>query len=146
MTVDWDEELRKLNASEYGKRRADRDLTKDIDDPEALKWAKSNANKAQSAVQETSYKVRGAMQKAPRWQQLSRDYRFWLGLVVALSLLSSILSASGRSQDLVVWNDALGRGDEAAEAFAYAALVAATTAHAAGDAASQLAETAMVFA
>lgn len=57
MTVDWDEELRKLNASEYGKRRADRDLTKDIDDPEALKWAKSNANKAQSAVQETSYKV-----------------------------------------------------------------------------------------
>lgn len=58
MTVDWDEELRKLNASEYGKRRADRDLTKDIDDPEALKWAKSNANKAQSAVQETSYKVK----------------------------------------------------------------------------------------
>ena len=81
------------------------------------------------------------MQKAPRWQQLSRDYRFWLGLVVALSLLSSILSASGRSQDLVVWNDALGRGDEAAQAFAYVALVAATTAHAAGDVASQLAET-----
>ena len=88
------------------------------------------------------------MQKAPRWQQLSRDYRFWLGLVVALSLLSSILGASGRSQDLVVWNDALGRSDEVAEAFAYAALVAATTAHAAGDAASQLAETgaAIVFA
>lgn len=82
------------------------------------------------------------MNKAPRWQQLSRDYRFWLGLVVGTSLLASIISASGRSQDLVVWNDALGAGGNGvADAYAYAALAAATTVHAAGDTAAQLAET-----
>lgn len=94
--------------------------------------------------------MKGAMRKAPRWQQLSRDYRFWLGLVAAVSLLTSIISATSRSQDLVVWNDALGGvwGDEVADAFAYAALIAATTADAAGDAATQLAEAgaAIVFA
>ena len=94
--------------------------------------------------------VRGAMRQAPRWQTLSRDYRFWLGLVVALSLVSSIISASGRSHDLVVWNDVLGSEPFGfGEAlFAHAALVAATTAHSAGDAATQLAETgaAIVFA
>lgn len=78
------------------------------------------------------------MRQAPRWQTLSRDYRFWLGLVVALSFVSSIISASGRSHDLVVWQqDAFGGA-----LFAQAALMAATTAHSAGDAASQLAETA----
>lgn len=84
------------------------------------------------------------MRQAPRWQTLSRDYRFWLGLVVALSLVSSIISASGRSHDLVVWQqDAFGSGGEFGGAlFAQAALMAATTAHSAGDAASQLAETA----
>ena len=83
------------------------------------------------------------MRKAPRWQTLSRDYRFWLGLVVALSLVSSIISASGRSQDLVVWHNALGGQDLGGEAlFAHAAMLAAVTAHSAGDAASQLAETA----
>lgn len=82
------------------------------------------------------------MRKAPRWQTLSRDYRFWLGLVVALSLVSSIISASGRSHDLVVWQDAFGSGEFGGALFAQAALLAATTAHSAGDAASQLAETA----
>lgn len=88
------------------------------------------------------------MRKAPRWQQLSRDYRFWLGLVVGISLLSSIIGATGRSQDLVVWNDVLSGGDEMASGLAYAALMASSTAHAAGDAASQLAQTgaAIVFA
>ncbi|CAN0186636.1 unnamed protein product, partial [Ectocarpus fasciculatus] len=149
MTVDWDEELRKLNASQYGKRQ-ERDLTKDMNDPEAVKWARKNAKIAQSAVENSTKQVRGAMRQAPRWQTLSRDYRFWLGLVVALSLVSSIISASGRSHDLVVWNDVLGSEPFGfGEAlFAHAALVAATTAHSAGDAATQLAETgaAIVFA
>lgn len=82
------------------------------------------------------------MRQAPRWQTLSRDYRFWLGLVVVLSLVSSIVSASGRSHDLVVWHDALGSEELGGALFAHAALLAATTAHSAGDAASQLAETA----
>lgn len=82
------------------------------------------------------------MRKAPRWQTLSRDYRFWLGLLVTLSLVSSIISASGRSQDLVVWHNALGSQDFGEALFAHAAMLAAVTAHSAGDAASQLAETA----
>lgn len=83
------------------------------------------------------------MRKAPRWQQLSRDYRFWLGLVVGVSLLASIIGASDRSQGLVVLNDALDdsvEGGGVNDAFAYAVLMAATTAHVAGAAASQLAE------
>ncbi|CAM9162502.1 unnamed protein product [Ectocarpus sp. 8 AP-2014] len=147
MTVDWDEELRKLNASQYGKRQ-ERDLTKDMNDPEAVKWARKNAKIAQSAMENSTKQVQGAMRKAPRWQTLSRDYRFWLGLVVALSLVSSVISASGRSHDLVVWNDVLGSEPFGEALFAHAALLAATTAHSAGDAATQLAETgaAMVFA
>ncbi len=82
------------------------------------------------------------MRKAPRWQTLSRDYRFWLGLLVTLSLVSSIISASGRSQELVVWHNALGSQDFGDALFAHAAMLAAVTAHSAGDAASQLAETA----
>lgn len=82
------------------------------------------------------------MRQAPRWQTLSRDYRFWLGLVVTLSLVSSIISASGRSQDLVVWHDVLGSQEFGEALFAHAALLAAATANSAGDAASQLAETA----
>lgn len=86
------------------------------------------------------------MRKAPQWQTVSRDYRFWLGLVVGLSLLTSILSATNRSQDLVVWNDVMTTGgDEVSGAFTYAALMAAATTHAAGDAASQLAETGAAF-
>lgn len=57
MTVDWDEELRKLNASQYGKRQ-ERDLTKDINDPEAVKWARKNAKIAQSAVEKSTDQVR----------------------------------------------------------------------------------------
>lgn len=82
------------------------------------------------------------MRQAPRWQTLSRDYRFWLGLVVALSLVSSIVSASGRSHDLVVWQDEFGSGEFGRALFAQATFLAASTAHSAGDAASQLAETA----
>lgn len=86
--------------------------------------------------------------KNPQWQQLSRDYRFWLGLVVAASLLSSILGAAGRSQDLVVMNGGFVGDGGLPDSFAYASFMAASTAHAAGDAASQLAETgaAIVFA
>eukprot|EP00903_Cladosiphon_okamuranus_P011911 g11187.t1 len=141
MTVDWDEELRKLNASQYGKRQ-ERDLTKNMNDPEAVKWARKNAQIAQSAVEKSANQVRGAMRKAPRWQTLSRDYRFWLGLVITLSFVSSIISASGRSQDLVVWHNGLGSEEFGEALFAHAALLAAATAHSAGDAASQLAETA----
>lgn len=87
------------------------------------------------------------MNKSPQWQQLSRDYRFWLGLVVAVSLLTAVLNAAGRSQDLVVMTDGVGDGG-LPESFAYASFLAAATAHSAGDAASQLAETgaALVFA
>lgn len=56
MTVDWDEELRKLNASQYGKRQ-ERDLTKDMNDPEAVKWARKNAKIAQSAVEKSTNQV-----------------------------------------------------------------------------------------
>ena len=56
MTVDWDEELRKLNASQYGKRQ-ERDLTKDMNDPEAVKWARKNAKIAQSAVEKSTKQV-----------------------------------------------------------------------------------------
>lgn len=56
MTVDWDEELRKLNASQYGKRQ-ERDLTKDMNDPEAVKWARKNAKMAQSAVEKSTNQV-----------------------------------------------------------------------------------------
>ena len=93
--------------------------------------------------------VRGAVRESSRWQQLSRDYRFWLALVAGISLLASILSATSRTEDLIVWNGTLGEGaDGDAHAFAYAALVASQTAHAAGDTASQLADTGatMVFA
>lgn len=89
------------------------------------------------------------MNDSPRWRQLSRDYRFWLGLVAGISLLASILSATSRNHDLVVWNDALGEGtDGDVYTLAYAAFVAAQTAHVAGDTAAQLADTGatMVFA
>lgn len=56
MTVDWDEELRKLNASQYGKRQ-ERDLTKDMNDPEAVKWARKNAKIAQSAMENSTKQV-----------------------------------------------------------------------------------------
>ena len=56
MTVDWDEELRKLNAAQYTKKRAER--AKSEAEPDVVKWAKTNARKAQSAAQDTSYKVK----------------------------------------------------------------------------------------
>lgn len=55
MTVDWDEELRKLNAAQYTKKRAER--AKKEAEPDVMKWAKTNTRKAQSAAQETSFKV-----------------------------------------------------------------------------------------
>lgn len=58
MTVDWDEELRKLNASDLARRRAKRDRSKTDSDPEVVNWAKANARKAKSAAKETTYKAR----------------------------------------------------------------------------------------
>lgn len=56
MTVDWDEELRKLNAAQYTKKRAER--AKREAEPDVMKWAKTSTRKAQSAAQETSFKVK----------------------------------------------------------------------------------------
>lgn len=65
MTVDWDEELRKLNASQYGKRQ-ERDLTKDMNDPEAVKWARKNAKMAQSAVEKSTNQVIVSSRSPPK--------------------------------------------------------------------------------
>lgn len=100
--------------------------------------------------------MRGALRNAPRWQQLSRDWRFWVGVVAAVSLLLSIISASGRSQDLLVYQqsaDAFANSDRAGagvalNSLAYVALLTHATAQATGDVASQLVESGatMVFA
>ncbi|CAM9249490.1 unnamed protein product [Discosporangium mesarthrocarpum] len=110
-TVDWDAELRKLNAGELdGPRPRGWD---DFNEAEKMQKrvegkVKSNVRKAQDAIDdvldETSYKMRGAIRKAPRWQQLSRDWRFWVGVVAFLSLVTSLISASSR-QDLMVMTD-----------------------------------------
>lgn len=96
--------------------------------------------------------MRGALRKAPQWQQLSRDWRFWIGVVAALSVLLSIISASGRSQDLLVMHGAdtiqTPGGGIASESYAHVALLAHATAQATAEAASQLVESgaATVFA
>lgn len=61
MTVDWDEELRKLNSGELDEKLKARDreirkMTQKSDDP--ADWVKAEARKAQMAAQETSYQVR----------------------------------------------------------------------------------------
>ncbi|CAM9550525.1 unnamed protein product [Sphacelaria rigidula] len=178
MTVDWDEELRKLNAGELDEKlkARDRDMrklkTKDrnskiaakkrkAQDADPADWVKLKAREAQKAAQQTSYQMRGAIRKAPRWQQLSQDWRFWMGAVVAVSLILSIISASGRSQDLFVMqqqgedvfgldnNDGmLGASGVSLDSVAFLALLGQAAAQATGDVASQLVDSgaAMVFA
>lgn len=60
MTVDWDEELRKLNSGELDEKLKVRDreirkMIKKNEDP--ADWVKANARKAQMAAQDTSYQV-----------------------------------------------------------------------------------------
>lgn len=59
MTVDWDDELRKLNANEGRKYMANRDSNKSKDGNEDMgKWVESGARKAKSKAQEAQYQVR----------------------------------------------------------------------------------------
>lgn len=84
--------------------------------------------------------VRGAVRKSnPAWQRLSRDWRFWAGVLAAVSLIASFVNASSRSSDLVVLNDVDGEfAGCTIDSYAYAAFLTHAAAQATGETASQL--------
>ncbi|CAM9822021.1 unnamed protein product [Choristocarpus tenellus] len=140
-TIDWDEELRKLNAGELegiprplgwddldesekkeraqGKVRFDdmeekevkkpRNVTRDVRKiPKKVKkkttWdkfssdTKKSTKKAMRVELPSWKKMKTIRPNKRRWLELSRDWRFWVGIMAGVSVLTAILSASSSSQ------------------------------------------------
>lgn len=95
MTVDWDEELRKLNAGELDVKlkRRDREiqeLQRKAQEGDPAEWMKANARKAQRAAQESSYQVHFGGGSYPRETQQKELCLFWRRILLSACSTSEV--------------------------------------------------------
>eukprot|EP00543_Licmophora_paradoxa_P001914 CAMPEP_0202454300 /NCGR_PEP_ID=MMETSP1360-20130828/12077_1 /ASSEMBLY_ACC=CAM_ASM_000848 /TAXON_ID=515479 /ORGANISM="Licmophora paradoxa, Strain CCMP2313" /LENGTH=155 /DNA_ID=CAMNT_0049073593 /DNA_START=46 /DNA_END=513 /DNA_ORIENTATION=- len=95
--VDWDNEWKKVvrNEGQPAERPG-----KGYYKTDAEIFVTKNVNKATEKIVETTSQIR-----VPSFQSLSGDWRFWVGILAVVSVLSSVIAGAGQVQAPMMQQD-----------------------------------------
>ncbi|CAM9606229.1 unnamed protein product [Chrysoparadoxa australica] len=93
-TVDWDAELKRLRAGEVKQEKPKGIIPDDV-------------SEADINIYRVKKKIREQLPepiKVPAWKTVSQDWKFWVGIMVVLSVATAVLFNSGGGNELVVYS------------------------------------------